>query len=355
MTDLATYGWTPALAEEFSRKYGTTCEPGRIVVHQSSYSVMTAQGVLLCSLAGRLKHLAGGAEELPAIGDWVCLEPGADGTSGRIIELLPRRGRFTRKVAGVKTQAQVLAANVEKAFLVSGLDGEFNPARIERYLVLAREGGAEPVIVLNKLDLCGDVETAFQLAAEAAPGVRMLGMSTKTREGFAELAACFHEGLTGVLLGSSGVGKSSIVNLFFESDRMKVTDVRDTDSKGRHTTKHRELLLLPSGGMLIDTPGLRELGLWGEGSGIQEAFDDIEEIGTRCKFGNCRHDTEPGCAVLAALEDGTLDRSRYESYQKLQREQFHLQAKSDIFARIQSKRAAKRSSAAQKRWYRKDE
>ncbi len=302
-----------------------------------------------------MKHLAGGAEDLPAIGDWVCVEPGADGISGRIIDLLPRKSRFIRKVAGVKTQAQVLAANVERVFLVSGLDGEFNPSRIERYLVLAREGGAEPVIVLNKMDLCGDIETAFQLTAEAAPGVRMLAMSAKTREGFPELAACLHEGLTGALLGSSGVGKSSIVNLFFESARMKVTDVRDADSKGRHTTKHRELILLPSGGMLIDTPGLRELGLWGEGDGMLDAFDDIEAIGARCRFGNCRHDTEPGCAVLAALEDGTLDSSRYESYLKLQREMFHLKAKHDVFARIQSKRAAKRLSAAQRRWYRKDE
>ncbi len=355
MTALTTYGWTPERADHFARKYGEGCIPGRVVVCQSTYSVATSDGIVSCSLAGRLKHAAEGADDLPAIGDWVCLESGTDRSSGRIVDVLPRKSQFTRKVAGVRTQAQVLASNIDTVFLVSGLDGEFNPARIERYLVLVREGGADPVIVLNKTDLCSDIETAFQLAAEAAPGVRLLGMSAKTREGFLELSACLQEGRTGVLLGSSGVGKSSIVNLFFDVERMKVTDVRDADSKGRHTTKHRELILLPSGGMLIDTPGTRELGLWGEGTGIQDAFDDIEEIGSRCKFRDCRHDTEPGCAVLAALEDGTLDRSRYESYRKLHRELIHLKAKHDIFARIQTKRAAKKLSAAQKRWPKNDE
>jgi len=311
--------------------------------------------MLACSVAGRMKHLAGGAEDLPAIGDWVCLEPGRDGKTGRIVDILPRKSRFIRKVAGGKTQAQVLATNVDIAFLVSGLDGELNPARIERYLVLAREGGAKPIVVLNKTDLCGDIEEAYRLASEAAPGIRLLAMSAKTRDGFAELEGLLKDGVTGALLGSSGVGKSSIVNLFFESERMKVTDTRDADGKGRHTTKHRELLLLPSGGMLIDTPGMRELGLWGEGTAVQEAFDDIEEIGTRCRFRDCHHNTEPGCAVLAALEDGSLDAARYESYQKLQREFEHLKGKYDVFSRLEAKRAAKRLSAIQKRWQKGEE
>ncbi len=355
MPSLASYGWNPLFAERFVSKFGTAHKPGRVIVQQSAYGVMTEEGSLQCSLAGRLKYFAGGAEDLPAIGDWVAVDAAPGDRTGRIIDVLPRSTQFVRKVPGARTVAQVLAANIDLVFLVSGLDGEFNPARIERYLVIARESGAEPIIVLNKTDLCADIEPALLLAAEAAPGTRLIPMSAKTGDGFNELAACLHEGVTGALLGSSGVGKSSIINLFFGSERMKVTDVRYADSKGRHTTKHRELVLLPTGGMLIDSPGMRELQLWGDGTGIQDAFDDIAELSVNCKFRDCRHDTEPGCAVIAAVENGTLDASRLESFHKLQRELLHLESKHDVRARIEAKRAAKKLSAAVRRWYKKEE
>lgn len=315
---------------------------------------MTEEGVLQCSLAGRLKYMASGAEDLPAVGDWVAVDAPPGDRAGRIVDILPRSTQFVRKVPGARTVAQVLAANIDLVFLVSGLDDEFNPARIERYLVIARESGAEPVVVLNKTDLCADIESIMAIAADAAPGIRLIPMSAKTGDGFAELVACLHEGMTGALLGSSGVGKSSIINLFFGAERMKVTNVRSADSKGRHTTAHRELVLLPSGGMLIDSPGMRELQLWGDGTGVEDAFDDIEEIGRGCKFRDCRHAAEPGCAVIAAVEHGTLDPSRLESYQKLQRELLHLASKHDVRAKIEAKRAGKKIAAA-RRWYNKEE
>ena len=355
MTGLEPYGWNASLAQQFSSKYGENCKPGRVILQQSTFAVITVDGLRTCSLAGRLKYLAGGAEDLPVIGDWVAVDSTDAPGSGRIVDVLPRTSCFIRKVPGERTVAQVIAANIDFVLLVSGLDGEFNPARIERYMVLARESRAEPILVLNKADLCTDIESVLVLAAEAAPGIRSIPMSAKTGEGFEELATCVREGVTCALLGSSGVGKSSIVNLFLGSERMKVMEVRASDSRGRHATTHRELILLPSGGMLIDTPGMRELQLWSESTGMEGAFEDIETLALECKFTDCRHEAEPGCAVLAALDGGTLDAARFESYRKLQRELQHLQGKHDIRARILAKREAKRISAAQRRWDKRDQ
>ncbi|MGA9118851.1 MAG: ribosome small subunit-dependent GTPase A [Bacteroidota bacterium] len=350
MSILESYGWNPSLQGLFSQRFHGSEKPGRVIVQQSAFEIISEEGPITCTLAGRLKYLAAGAEDLPVIGDWVGVEIASTGRKGRIVDILPRKTRFVRKAPGNRTVAQVLAANVDLLFLISGLDEEFNLNRIERYLVLARESGAVPIIVLNKTDMSGDVQSAITLTGEAAPNVRLITMSARTGEGFDELAGCLHPQETGALLGSSGVGKSSILNLFLGSDRMKVQEVRTADGRGRHTTKHRELILLPSGGMLIDTPGMRELQLWGEGRGVQDTFDDVEELALQCKFSNCRHETEPGCAVRTAVENQTLDAGRLESYQKLQRELLHLKEKFDVRTRIQNKRAVKKISAAQRRW-----
>jgi ribosome biogenesis GTPase len=347
---LENYGWDSTLESFFEQHFDETAVPGRVIVQQSALGIITERGLLTCHPAGRLKYLAHGAEGLPVVGDWVAVEVSPSGDAGRIVDILPRRTRFVRKAPGNRTLAQVLAANIDILFLISGLDEDFNPSRIERYVVLARQSGAVPLLVLNKTDLCADLAGASALAAEAAPGVRLIAMSARTGEGFSDLAACLHPRETGALLGSSGVGKSTILNLFLASDRMKVQEVRASDGHGRHTTKHRELIMLPSGGMLIDSPGMRELQLWGDGTGLQDAFDDVETAALQCRFTDCRHDTEPGCAVLAAVEEGTITPERLESYRKLQREMMHLREKSDVRMRIQNKRAAKKLTAGYRRW-----
>ncbi len=348
--NLEPYGWTPLLAEAFARYAAEGCIPGRIVVQKGDYDVVSPDGFLRCHVAGRMKFHAGGAVDLPVVGDWVAVRARPAEKTGRIEGVLPRNGRFIRKVPGSKTEAQVIAANIDTVFLVSGLDDDFNPARIERYLVLARDSGAQPVIVLNKADLCPDLEAVLSVMAEVAHGMPLIVTSVPRHEGIEELRGFFRSRTTGALLGSSGVGKSSLINELLGEEHFKVQEVRETDSHGRHTTTHRELVLLSSGGMVIDTPGLRELQLWGDGGGLQDTFEDVEELALLCRFSNCLHETEPGCAVRQAIEEGRLEPNRMESYRKLQRELSHLQSKYDGREKIVNKQRMKQIAKA-RRWY----
>lgn len=351
--DLELYGWTPVLAEAFAKNAPPGCIPARIVVQKGDFEAVSPAGLLHCHAAGRLKFAAEGASDLPVVGDWVAIEARPAEQTGLIVGVLPRCSSFVRKVPGARTVAQIIAANIDTVFLVSGLDDEFNPARIERYLVLARESGARQVVVLNKADLCPDLESALAMAAAAAPGVPLLVTSVPRHEGIGEFRAFLRTGITGALLGSSGVGKSSLINELLGEERMKTRGVRESDSRGRHATTHRELVLIPSGGMLIDTPGLRELQLWGEGSGLQESFEDVEEIALRCRFTNCLHDAEPGCAIREAVEGGRLGLDRLENYRKLQREMSHLRSKYNVREKIVNKQKMKKLTSGQKRGYKR--
>jgi ribosome biogenesis GTPase len=249
----------------------------------------------------------------------VVLHPRPEESAATIVELLPRKTKFSRKVAGRKSEEQVVAANVDVVFIVSGLDHDFNPRRIERYLVLARQSGADAVVLLNKADLRNDSESIRKEIAVIAGDIPVVMTSALKDEGLEVIANHLQSGRTGALLGSSGVGKTTIINHLLGSAR-KTAEVRENDSRGRHTTTVRELILLPSGGLLIDTPGMRELQLWGDLESVNETFEDIEALEQQCKFRDCSHDTEPGCEVRAALEQGTLTPERYESYLKLLRE-----------------------------------
>jgi ribosome biogenesis GTPase len=351
--DLAPFGWTPLLAAAFARNAPQGTLPARIVVQKGEYEAVSSEGLLRCHPAGRLKFAAGGAVDLPVVGDWVAVEARPAEGTGLIVGVLPRTSRFVRKVPGGRTEAQIIAANIDMVFLVSGLDDEFNPARIERYLVLTRESGAAPVIVLNKADLCPDIEAARAIAAGIAPAVPLLVTSVPRHEGIEELRALVPAGLTGALLGSSGVGKSSLLNELLGREKMRIRTVRENDSRGRHTTTHRELVVLPSGGMLIDTPGLRELQLWGEGAGVQDTFEDVEQLALGCRFTNCLHDTEPGCAIRQAIEEERLDPERLESYRKLQREMAHLRGRYDVREKIVAKHKSKKLSSELKRAYKR--
>ena len=311
----------------------------RVVEEQrGSYRLLSEETEYLAEVAGRLRHRAGGRAGLPAVGDWVRAVTGA----GRAVihAVLPRWSRISRAAAGDQTEEQVLAANVDTAFIVTSLNLDLNPRRLERYVTLARDGGVTPVILLTKSDLCSDPETVVTDVAAATPGVAVHAMSVWLGRGLEALTHYLAPGKTSVLLGSSGAGKSTIVNHLLGAEVLRVSQVRESDGRGRHTTTHREMLCLPGGAFLIDTPGLREIQLWnGDEDGVlEQAFGDIASLATSCRFKDCKHQTEPGCAVKAAVAEGTLDPGRLASHVKLQRELAFLEHKQLKRARAEHKK-----------------
>ncbi len=314
-------GWSPFFAEAWVDLALEGRVPARVVVaHTRVLRVRGAEGERFAEASGGLRRAARAPQDRPAVGDWVALRlrPGA----GRALVdvVLPRRTAFVRRAAADLTGQQVLAANVDTVFLVMGLDRDYNPRRIERALVLAWESGADPVVLLNKADLCDDVAARRAEIEAAAPGVPVRVIAAKEGEGLEALSPWLERGRTVALLGSSGVGKSTIVNRLLGEERQRTREVRESDQRGRHTTTHRELVALPTGGLLLDTPGLRELQLWATEEGLATAFEDLEALAPRCRFRDCAHQSEPGCAVRAAVEAGELPEKRLASYLKLRAE-----------------------------------
>ncbi len=291
--------------------------------------------------SGTLRAGAQAGGDWPAVGDWVAAEKLSGGGRPLIHKVLPRRSKFVRKVAGRRLEEQVIAANVDTAFVVMALDGDFNVRRLERYLAQCFESGAKSIVVLNKSDDCGDVAARVAEVESIAAGVPIFAVSARTGDGLDALDDFLAPGQTIVLLGSSGVGKSTLVNYFLQRDAQAVQAVRGSDSRGRHTTTSRELFALPGGALLIDTPGLRELQLWDAAEGVGQTFSDIEELAAQCKYGNCGHTTEPGCAVQAAIAAGRLAPDRLESQRKLEREQEFLRRKVDPAAEKQERERVK--------------
>jgi ribosome biogenesis GTPase len=354
MLNFEIFGWHSFFAEHFEPYANDGYTAGRVATqHKSYYVLYTAHGELRAKVAGKMHYLSRGPEDLPAVGDWVVIRPREQEGTATIYDILPRKSQFVRKAAGPKIEEQVIAANIDVIFLVTGLDGNFNLRRIERSLVLAWESGAKPVIVLNKTDLCDDAEQKIQEVESAALGVPVLAMSAVNNEGLEALLSHIQKGTTGALLGSSGVGKSTIINHLLGKEILKTQEVRETDDRGRHTTARRELFLLPNGGLLMDTPGMRELQLWGGDEGIKDAFEDIVELAQQCRFRDCQHNVEPDCAVRQALEDGALDPGRFASYQKLQKEIAYLNRKEDKTAELLEKARWKKITSAHKRSYKK--
>ena len=316
--------------------------PGRVLIEFNYICRVWCEGGEIDAVrSGRLTHRATSRGDLPAVGDWVVVRKLADENRGAITAVLPRRSWFSRRMAGHVTDEQVVAANVDVVFIVMALDDDFSPRRLERYLLLARESGASPVILLTKPDVCVDVPARVAEIAALAGDVPVHVVSPKFDQGLDRVAEHVPAGKTGALLGSSGVGKSTIINRLVGREVQKTRDIRESDSKGRHTTTHRQLVFLPNGGFLIDTPGMRELQLWDVGEAVKETFDDIEVLALECRFSDCRHRDEPRCAVKTAVEEGRLSASRLESYVKLQDELEHLARQQDQRAQIEEKRRGK--------------
>lgn len=330
---LRALGWDERFATQLASE-APGLAPGRILAEErGQYLVASATGDGPASASGRLRHETEHDPTMawPAVGDWVALEPSSDGEH-RIQRVLPRRTAVIRGAPGDRRlTTQVLAANVDVVFVVTSVNAEFNLRRLERYLAVAWESGAVPIVLLSKSDLAGDIES-FRLAAEAtAPGVEVIAVSVVTGDGLDDVRAHLGSGRTVVFTGSSGVGKSSIVNALAGEPLLDTGGIRLDDARGRHTTTRRQLVRLAEG-LLIDTPGLRELGVL-DGEGVSTAFDDIEAAAAACRFGDCQHRSEPGCAVRAALADGTLALDRLEAYRKLQREGQRAALATDAIAR----------------------
>ena len=345
MFRLEDLGWGPFFQQQLNTTSPDVVRPARVAAEmKGAYRVLTDAGALLASIRGRLLYQAASSDELPAAGDWVLVErvPGED--RGLIVRLLERRTKLSRmrpspNPRSQRTEEQVLAANVDAVFVVAALNRDFNPRRIERYLTVAWESGARPVVVLNKADLRNDVPDVVRETESLAPGLPVLATSTLTGQGIEAMRMQLTPGETAVFVGSSGVGKSSLLNCLLGDSTQVVRDIR-ADGKGRHTTTSRQLFLIPGGGVVIDTPGLRELTLWRAEDGLERSFADVDAFAQECAFRDCHHAGEPGCAVPEAIDEGDLLEERFASYRKLERE-------SDFPARRHNKAL---ELAERKRW-----
>lgn len=298
--------------------------------NQDNTNIMASE--FACEISGKLRFETRTRAAFPAVGDWVAASIRPEEDAATIHAVLPRKSAFSRKVAGQLTDEQVVAANIDIVFIVTGLDGNFNLRRIERYLSMAWESGAMPVVLLNKADLCPDPEEQKTAVEMIAPGVDVYLLCASEKSGLDIFQQYLKPGRTAAFLGSSGVGKSTIINSLLGSDRLETAEVSGFESRGRHTTTFRELILLPTGGMVVDTPGMRELQVWGDEDGVKQTFDDIETLATRCRFRDCSHEKEPGCAVQDAVSNGSLEAKRLGSYLKLRREFAYLAARQKMSA-----------------------
>ena len=353
---LQRWGWSSHFEALWNEGEWENAVPARVIAQQRKFwRIAGAFGEGWAEASGKLRLAAEQGVEWPAVGDWVVADVREAGSSALILEVLPRRSRFVRKMAGKKIAEQVLAANVDTALLVSALDGDFSPRRVERYLAQCWEAGAKPVIVLNKADACGDASDKAGEIERIALGTEVCVISARTGQGMEGIEKFLAPGQTVVLLGSSGVGKSTIANRLLGEAVQEVQPVREGDSRGRHTTTSRDLFILPGGALLMDTPGLREMQLWDAEEGVAQVFADIDVLAAQCRFGDCRHEGEPGCAVQAALDGGTLDRGRFENRRKLLREQEFLRRKVDPEARQEWKNRVKSSHREVKQMYKNRE
>ncbi len=341
MSDLTALGWDDTLAEQFEPHAAAGLVAGRVAVqHRGAYDVLTELGELRCDVAGRLYDESASPADLPAVGDWVAVAArAATSRRGRSRPSFPAARSSRARPPGRRPRSRCSRRTSTSSSSSRSLNEDLNLRRLERYLILARESGAQPVVLLTKSDLAADVADAPAAVDSIAADVPVVALSSVSGEGLDAVRSWLRPGVTAALLGSSGVGKSTLVNTLAGEELLTTQEIRD-DGQGRHTTTRRELVRLPGGALVIDTPGMRELQLWVADEGLEETFEDVTSLFDQCRFSDCSHDSEPGCAVKAALQDGTLAPERWESYLKLQAELAHLERRLD-------KRAA---SEERKRW-----
>jgi len=345
MDDLSALGWDAFFERSFAPLRADGLSPARIVREEKGqYLVYDAQGEVVADVTGKYRHEAGTRGDFPAVGDWVAIRRLVGQDGAQIHARLPRKSQFSRKVALARTEEQVIAANIDTVFLVTGLDQEFSLRRIERYVTAMCRSRAQPVIVLNKIDLCSDVASRKAQLEAVAPGIPVLPVSALESERLDVIWELMQVGRTVAFIGSSGVGKSTIINRLLGVERQKTGEASSAVGKGRHITTRRELILIPDRGMLVDTPGLRELQLWGDEQELDDAFEDIAALAVRCRFRDCRHLEEPGCAVRAALADGALDEGRLKGYLKMKKELRRLALRQHQLQR-QTEKAERRKAA----------
>jgi len=347
--NLTEFGWNNKWQDKYDEYKMTNPHKnvtiGRVLLeHKRSYRVITEMGEWLATPSGHFQYHAQIRRDYPAVGDWVVLEQLPGEEKGVIHAILPRTSLFSRKEAGLAFEEQIIAVNVDHVFLTMSLNKDFNLRRLERYLIAAYDSGANPIIVLTKKDLCEDVSNYISQVETICFGVPVYIISSFTGEGIDELQQLLAGSKTAALLGSSGVGKSSLTNALCGQNVMAVQTIREDDAKGRHTTTHRELFQLPQGGLLIDTPGMREFQLWNNAESLDNGFNDIELLATQCRFRDCEHVKEPGCAVLTAIEEGELEKNRYNSYCKLKRELAFIERKANTQAQVAERNKRKKVS-----------
>jgi ribosome biogenesis GTPase len=332
--ELSDIGWNKSIQNNYQKLAIDNVLLGRVIFHSGKqYKIITTTGDLIANLSGSVINSIKHKSELPSIGDWVCLQKIDEFRPYNIVKIIPRINKLSRKVSGEKSDEQIIASNIDIVFIVTSADQDFNIRRLERYLTIINEIDAQPIIILNKIDISDNFNQYISEIKNNLPTVTHLSISAKTSENIDEIMQYIKPGKTIVLVGSSGVGKSTIINNLLGYKRQTVGEIREKDSKGRHITTSRELIILPNGGLIIDNPGIRELQLWSSDIGISKTFEDIEKLGFQCRFSNCNHDTEPGCAINDAIEQGELSQERVDSYKKLLCEQEYLNNRRNTYER----------------------
>lgn len=350
MNNLTLFGWDEFFEKQFQNFSGEEFSAGRVIrENKNNYIVATESGDLTGELSGKFYFNTENKSDFPAVGDWVILRPLHDEGKGIIESIMQRKSKFSRKTALNKTDEQIIASNIDFIFLVTSLNLDTNPRRIERYLTLAYESNITPVIVLSKSDLCENIDDIYGDIKFIAGDTDICVVSAYDNSGIEQLNKYFSGNRTVAFVGSSGVGKSTLINLLSGKEIMAVRDISTYKDKGRHTTSHRELTVLPNGGIIIDTPGMRELQMWEGSEGISETFSDIENYISMCRFSDCSHSSEPGCAVKSAIENGELDEDRYRNFIKLQKEIRYFENRNNRKAALSEKKKWKKITAEAKK------